>query len=660
MGAGIATYFHTDFNFSTKFLVFASLTSCLLSAFTFHLYKNSGQNRWLASVLILSALTLFTIGYAVSSFRTNNINTVLLEQDLPFMVIEGRIEKIVNLEGSKAKRIILDQVNIDGKSYRVRLKSYHFKGDEWAIGDKVSVKAKLIAPGGPTMPDGFDFSRKAFYDDISAVGYTIQDAIIIDKNATQSDSVEQLRQFIGNVIYDNMEIRNAAVAQALLTGERAGINQSDTEAFRVSGLAHLLAISGLHIGMVAGCVFFFIRLGLACIPNFALHYPIKKWAAGCAIIIAFSYMILAGATVPTVRAFIMSSLVLLAIILDRSALNLRLVSLAALFVMITTPEAIVGPSFILSFSAVAALIVFYKNIGRKLLVNARAYKPLWRPFYYVLGVIVTSFIATLATAPFSIMFFNRFALYSILSNIVAIPLMGFLIMPFGLMGILLIPFGLDGLFWIIMEWGIAHILNIADIIASYRYASLAFPSFNTWESFIICLGFIFLLFWNGKLRWIGLMAIIAAFINVFISPQKMIMISTDMKAIIYVDKSVDNIYLIGKMDSYTKSNWLGFHGYNMDVNIPRYESGDNINNNTGYCDDYMCRLNIDSVNVTVLINALKKDEVCDNSDIIIADFPLDKSYCPSAKIIDRFDVWKYGATSITFNDDKYSIKTVKN
>ena len=661
LGIGIIAYF--TLNFSVEWYNLLSVIGILfvILSWAYKGYTKLGSTKWLIYLLLTIMLLLTIFGYCFAKIRTDSLNTPMITEDLFPAIIEGEIEKLVQLEGGKAKRVILGQVDVNSyKNLRVRLKTYHFKGDDWQIGDKVSVKAKLMAPSGPVMPGGFDFSHKAYYERLSAVGYTMGEAILISNATGDINHIESIRAVIGDRLYQNMDARNAGIAQALLTGERAGITKIDAENLRSSGLAHLLAISGLHIGLVAGCVFFFIRLSLSCVPNLALYYPIKKWAAVCAIIIAFSYMVLAGATVPTIRAFIMTSLVLLAIILDRSAMNMRLVALAALFVMVTTPETIMGPSFILSFSAVSALIIFYRDVGRRWLVNANAFKPFWRPFYYLFGIILTSLIATIATAPFSIMFFNKFAVYSVLSNILAMPLMAFIIMPLGLLCILLMPLELDSHFWFILDWGIANILLIAESITAYVYSTFYVASFDMLTTILVCSGFIFLILWNGYLRFIGLILVVISLSITINNTSKIIEISEDMKGILYVDKFEDNIFLIGNINSYTKSNWLNSHGYNEAVDIGIYNNGDNLYATNGHCDDFMCRITYKDIIVSIVHNPLIINNLCrEKSTIIISDIPIDEDYCSDIKIIDRFDIWRWGATSILLKNNDYKIRTVK-
>ena len=660
MGAGIVAYFYSN---EVTWSAIGGAAFLLLLSFwkMWNGYRIHGTTAWLVVLYTTMALGLFITGYGLAKYRTDAIATPIIEKDLPPLKIEGVIEKIVLLEGDKAKRVILKNVFVPGREgvYRVRLKSYHFKGEEWQIGDRVSVKAKLMAPSGPVIPGGFDFRFKAYYEGLSAVGYTLGDAEIISKNKSSEPYLTHLRRVIGSSAYQSMDPRYAGIAQALLTGERAGIIEEDAESLRVSGLAHLLAISGLHIGLVAGCVFFFVRLGLVLIPGWGLRYPIKKWAAAAAILFAFAYMIIAGATVPTVRAFIMTSLVLTAIMLDRSALSMRLVALAAMVVMIMTPEAIMGPSFVLSFAAVAGLIAFYQDYGRRWFVNANAYRPLMRPFYYVFGVIVTSIVATLVTAPFSVMFFNRFALYSVLSNILAMPLMAFVVMPFGLLSLLLIPFGLDPTVWPIVEWGIATVMHVSDAVASYAYASLYIPSFSDVASTCAVIGFIWLVLCQGGLRWIGVIMIALAFAITLINQPTKILIAEDMSAILYVDKSEDKLYLKGKMNGYTKQNWLGALGYSPDVDIIKLNAVDNIDLSNGYCDDFMCRFNIGEIYITLLGNVMMLPKACQNTQILIAPFPVKDRQCPNVDVIDRFDVWRHGAMMITFTNSDYTIDMVR-
>ncbi|MBL4758173.1 MAG: ComEC/Rec2 family competence protein, partial [Rhizobiales bacterium] len=148
----------------------------------------------------------------------------------------------------------------------------------------------------------------------------------------------------------------------MITGDRSFISRNHVEMLRASGLAHVLAISGLHMTLVTGALFAGLRALLAFIPGIALRYPIKKIAAFAALFAGAFYLALSGANVATQRAFIMVGIMLVAILLERPAISLRNVALAALFVILWRPESVVTASFQMSFAAVTALIAAYEYV----------------------------------------------------------------------------------------------------------------------------------------------------------------------------------------------------------------------------------------------------------------------------------------------------------
>ena len=215
-----------------------------------------------------------------------------------------------------------------------------------------------------------------------------------------------------------------------MTGERSAIPPAVMAAVRDSGLAHLLAISGLHIGLVAGILFFGLRGALALVPPLALRYPIKKWAAAAAIPGAFAYALVAGATVPSQRAFLMIGLVLLAVLLDRRGLSMRTVAWAAVIILLLHPESLLGASFQLSFAAVTALIAGYEVVRGRRRLGGNGPPVIWRRIlFYVGGVALTTLIAGAVTAPFAAYHFNRLAAYGLAANLIAVPVTALWIMP---------------------------------------------------------------------------------------------------------------------------------------------------------------------------------------------------------------------------------------
>ena len=152
-----------------------------------------------------------------------------------------------------------------------------------------------------------------------------------------------------------------AIASALITGKRDAISTPVNDAMYISGIGHVLSISGYHMAVVAGMIFFALRALFALMPAFANRYPIKKWAALAALGAAAFYLLLSGAEVATQRSFIMIAIVLIGVMVDRPTLTLRTLTVAAFGVLLLAPEAVVHPSFQMSFAATLALVAGYQG-----------------------------------------------------------------------------------------------------------------------------------------------------------------------------------------------------------------------------------------------------------------------------------------------------------
>ena len=233
------------------------------------------------------------------------------------------------------------------------------------IGQAVTLHATLQPPPEPVEPGGFDFGRQAWFARIGATGYATSKLASLSERAPPWDlaawaRVDALRAAVNARIRVALPGETGEIAAALITGERGGISEEVTQAMRDSGLAHVLSISGLHMVIMAGTVFWLVRALLALVPALALRFPIKKWAAAGALVAASFYLALSGAAVPTVRSWIMMSIVLVAVMLDRPALTMRNVALAALAILIVAPESLFDPSFEMSFAAVVALVALYE------------------------------------------------------------------------------------------------------------------------------------------------------------------------------------------------------------------------------------------------------------------------------------------------------------
>ena len=292
----------------------------------------------------LLCLLLIVAGFGAAQIRTILIAAPILSKAHGPAEISARVEAVEYLPAGQGVRFLLSDVAVEDLAAeatprKVRLTYKGAGAENYVVGDRIAALVKLNAPSAPVIPGGFDFQRYLFFKGIGAVGFIYRAPEIIGQGGGEGAIIESWRQAIAQRIFAAMEDQaRAGVATALLTGYRAGITGDDQEAFRAAGLAHLLAISGLHVGLFSGFVFFVVRLCLALIPALALHHPIKKYAAALAFVAAFIYTLLAGATIPTQRALLMIGVFFLAIILDRSPLSLRLVAFAAFVVLLIFPE----------------------------------------------------------------------------------------------------------------------------------------------------------------------------------------------------------------------------------------------------------------------------------------------------------------------------------
>ena len=280
--------------------------------------------------------------------------------------------------------------------------------------------------------------------------------------------VDRLREAINNRIHAVLPGDRGSIASALITGKRNAISAPVSDAFYISSLAHVLAISGYHMAVVAGIVFFFIRAGLALIPSLASRYPIKKWAAAGALFTAAFYLVLSGASISTQRAFIMIAILLVGVMVDRPTLTFRTISVAAFGVLLLTPEAIVHPSFQMSFAATLALIAGYQyglpwRAKPDTSLGARA--ALWGG-REIAGLIAVSLLAGFATTPYAAYHFHRVAPYGVLANLLAMPVVSVWVMPMGILGVLTLPFGFDAMFWQLMGQGIDWMITVVLWVTS--------------------------------------------------------------------------------------------------------------------------------------------------------------------------------------------------
>ena len=519
LGVGIGIYFSLPFEPS---LWAGGLTAAVFGAMAWRLIGKSGFS------LVFLAIAVIALGVGVAGLRTWWVAAPVISEKTGPVSISGQVQHVERLVSGQRVTLIHLHIARLGPAKTPNAVRIKLMGEQppFSPGDWLEVRASLLPPPGPAMPGAFDFQRQSYFKGLGGVGFAYGKATVSGAAPQVGiDSLvfafQRLRAEIGARVRDGFDPGAAGdgvggVAMALMTGERGAIPKNVIEDMRASGLAHLLAISGLHVGLIAGIVFFALRGGLALVPAVALRYPIKKWAAVGALFAAFGYALLAGATVPTQRAFLMIALVLLAVLFDRRAVSMRLVAWAAMAILLLSPESLLGASFQMSFSAVVGLVAVYEFLRRKGVFDKTPQTWGAKIGRYVAGVALTTAIAGLATGVFAAYHFNRVADFSLAANLIAVPVTALWIMPWAVVAYALMPLGLEVLALTPMGWGVDVVIATANQVAHWPGAVSDVAAFPAWGLLIVALGGLWLAVWQSRWRlWgapmaaVGLLSLLA-------------------------------------------------------------------------------------------------------------------------------------------------------
>ncbi len=453
-------------------------------------------------------LLFFLLGIGVVTYKTSTISFSQITEPLHDIKTSAVVDQIYPVE--KGRRLILRNVVFEGHkklTEDTKIQVMIRSKAELSVGDKINLIANLYPTKENFLPRGYDFARHAFFNKIAAHGYAVSKVLVTgtDKLSIQNN-IDHLRHYIFMQIKSNMPDNTANVAAALMIGERQSIDHKTVENMRKSGLSHVLAVSGLHLSLLSIICFFVIRYLLSCSSFLCQHYNTKKIAAYFALIATFLYLLISGAHISAIRAFIMVALVTLAILIDREVDAKRSVSIAAFLILLFIPEALFTPSFQMSFAAVLALVSSYDLY--MYFYNKRVKKKgksiLEKLYFYIFTTAFSSFIAGSATAIFVIYTFNNYANYSVLANVLVAPIVSVVIMPMVVLAFVLMPLKLHFLPLFLLDYGISWMLKIAAYVSSLPASNITLPKPEGYIVFLFLLGFLWLCFWQSRWRWGGI------------------------------------------------------------------------------------------------------------------------------------------------------------
>lgn len=631
MGCGIGLYFSWGFEPALWVCIALVAVSLLLVAVF----------RQHSALPALVALLAFTSGHLAAKIETLMITQPMLSAPVERAEVIGRVMVINHLPDGF--RLWLEDVQIEGvlqkdtpRKIRVKVKT---QKEIPQPGDFVVLRASLYPLSRPAEPGAFDFRRFAFFQGFGATGYTLSPWRIAEgkpPNMMQEIALffERVRVSINDKLVAQGKDRNMAVASALISGDQSTIDKGTMQAMRVSGISHILSVSGLHITLVAGIVFFTLRALMACIPWLALQFPIKKIAAFFALLAAMFYTFMCAAPIPAVRSLLMSSLILIAVMVDRRALSMRLVAFAALVSLLLSPTSLFDPSFQLSFGAVMALIAAFEKNEIEWLRRFQHEGWLGKLRLWLIASILTSVIATIATMPFILYYFQQVNWYGVITNLIAVPLSTFIIMPMAVITVLAMPFNLQHYPIIIMNLGIKWMIDSAEFVSNWWGAATYHPAMPFYALLMVTIGGLWVCLWRTRWRFLGLVPFVLGTLTFLITPRPDVFVADD--GISVAVRLADNRLAVRSksLEDFTVQTWLQRNGKragDFTQMVSWFAMMERGGEEGIKCTGTTCIYTKDSKHIGFPMNKDDVPALCSTADLIIA--PSDATPCPDKTMV---------------------------
>jgi competence protein ComEC len=650
-GTGIVLYFAADREPSLWAVSAAALAAIAVAI---------AARRRLLPLAIALAFASVMCGFAVATIKSASIAHPILRYATTAEV-KGFVE--VREEREKSDRIVIRATQVEGRRLDApprRVRVTVRKGTAPAVGEFVAFRARLLPPLGPLRPGGYDFARDMFFQNIGASGYVFG-RIKVEKppiaggfSLRYQTVIDGIRELVDDRIRVNLAGDRGSIASALITGKRDAISAPVNDAMYVSSLAHVLSISGYHMAVVAGVVFFVFRAALALFPGFATKRPIKKWAAMAAFAAATFYLLLSGAEVATQRSYIMIAIVLLGVMFDRPALTFRTLAVAAFAVLLLAPQAVIHPSFQMSFAATLALVAGYQltlpwRPAADSSLTQRA--ALWGA-REIVGLALASLVAGLATTPYAAFHFHRMAPYGVLANLLAMPVVSAWVMPMGILGVVALPFGFDAPFWRLMGAGLDWMIAVAQWVANLPGAVGHIAAFGVGPLLLSSAGLLLLCLLRTRLRWSGAALVMLASIWAAITPQPDVYIAGDGQTAAVRGTDGRLSVLRSGRDTFAIKEWLAADADARTVTDKTLASGT-------VCDDIGCVAQLYDghlVAMPLAIDAFAED--CARAAVVVSARSVPSRECPGL-LFDRDVLRDRGAVSLRIRGGRIEISQAR-
>lgn len=643
---------------------------------------------------IILILSIAFLGGAYAANIEMKKTTVLIDSDVTTHINGTIISKSMGVNGAPRYKILINSTSepkIRRPPEKVQLVS-RGKGVELNVGQMIDARVRLTRPSGPVYPTGYDFAFGAYINNIGAYGFMLGTPVI-NGQIKPSDLplksrielfVGSIQSKISNRIYDHLKGDAAAIASALIIADKKAISEETVTALRNAGLAHILAISGLHMVLASGTLFLSIRALLSLFPSLVQTIPAKKIAAFAALLAATSYLVISGAPISAQRAWLMLIIMLGAVIFDKPAITLRNVAIAAIIIVLISPSAVTTPGFQMSFAAATALVSIYGAWARLRLKNYESSTFYFRETFlykavqFITGLGLTALIAGLATGIFSNYHFHQLAGYGVLGNILAMPIVTLLVMPLALLSMLLMPYGLEWLALPGLGQSIETVVYAADWVAGLGGELKTGKPHPLVTGFLVA-GFLIFVLMRSAIRFAGLgLMLFGLSLSMIVSISiPNILISEDGKLIGIRYGNSLNVNR-SRPSKFISDQWQSAYLLEIEKPIKLDASVLNLDPLTQQRKDVELLMDQEKLFQCFnthyclagyenhIIAALGKTEhlvsACQFADIIVATFGINKTQrneCAAITIISRYDLKENGSIALYFeNTDHPHFRTV--
>lgn len=594
---------------------------------------------------VTAAAMLVAVGCALVWWRAERVAAPVLARPA-IVVFQGKVERIEALPARELVRVRIAPDAGSGLPARVRVNLDTADVPAGLTpGAVVKLRARLMPPAPPAVPGAYDFERVAWFDGLGATGRGFAPVEIV----TPGERKSGLRERLTAHVQSQVEGSAGGIAAALVTGDRGAIGEADAEALRRSGLAHLLSVSGLHVTAVVGAMMLLVLRLLALSPALALRWPLPVVAAGAAGMAAVGYTLLTGAEVPTVRSCIAALLVLAAMMLGREAITLRLVAFGALVVLLLWPEALMGPSFQMSFAAVTAIVALYESKRVRGWFERR--EEGWAPRLGrgVVSLLLTGLVVEIALTPIALFHFHKSGVYGALANIVAIPLTTFIVMPLEAAALFFDLVGLGAPFWWATEQALRLLLSIAHAAANAPGALAMLPAMPGGAYALMVAGGLWIALWRTRVRAAGLVPVMAGALWALATPMPDLLVTGDGRHLALRTAAGEMALLRDRAGDYVRDMMAENGG--VDAELPALDGQDGAR-----CSPDLCLADVErggrrwrmaAVRSSYLVPWREMIAVCRDADIVVAERRLPSGCTPRWLKLDRTMLARTGGVAIT-------------